>query len=157
MKNQTSRYHYSLFHLTWPVFLEMVLQIMVGSVDQLMMSQFSQVGVTAIGNANQIITFVLLLFNIVSSAALILISQYLGAGKEKKAVQFYSLSLFLNGSASFLLSVLFILAARPLFTAMRVPGEALSDCILYFRIIAVSFFVQALFVTFSAILKAHAL
>ncbi len=55
-----------------------------------MMSQFSQVGVTAIGNANQIITFVLLLFNIVSSAALILISQYLGAGKEKKAVQFYS-------------------------------------------------------------------
>ena len=156
MKNQTSRYHYSLFHLTWPVFLEMVLQIMVGSVDQLMMSQFSQVGVTAIGNANQIITFVLLLFNIVSSAALILISQYLGAGKEKKAVQFYSLSLFLNGSASFLLSVLFILAARPLFTAMRVPGEALSDCILYFRIIAVSFFVQALFVTFSAILKAHA-
>ena len=67
MKNQTSRYHYSLFHLTWPVFLEMVLQIMVGSVDQLMMSQFSQVGVTAIGNANQIITFVLLLFNIVSS------------------------------------------------------------------------------------------
>ena len=84
-------------------------------------------------NANQIITFVLLLFNIVSSAALILISQYLGAGKEKKAVQFYSLSLFLNGSASFLLSVLFILAARPLFTAMRVPGEALSDCILYFR------------------------
>ena len=129
---------------------------MVGSVDQLMMSQFSQVGVTAIGNANQIITFVLLLFNIVSSAALILISQYLGAGKEKKAVQFYSLSLFLNGSASFLLSVLFILAARPLFTAMRVPGEALSDCILYFRIIAVSFFVQALFVTFSAILKAHA-
>ncbi|MFR3819986.1 hypothetical protein NQ487_01940 [Hungatella hathewayi] len=49
MKNQTSRYHYSLFHLTWPVFLEMVLQIMVGSVDQLMMSQFSQVGVTAIG------------------------------------------------------------------------------------------------------------
>ena len=156
MKNQTSRYHYSLFHLTWPVFLEMVLQIMAGSVDQLMMSQFSQVGVTAIGNANQIITFVLLLFNIVSSAALILISQYLGAGKEKKAVQFYSLSLFLNGSASFLLSVLFILAARPLFTAMRVPGEALSDCILYFRIIAVSFFVQALFVTFSAILKAHA-
>lgn len=156
MKNQTSVYHYSLFHLTWPIFLEMVLQIMVGSVDQLMMSQFSQVGVTAIGNANQIVTFVLLLFNIVSSAALILISQYLGAGREKKAVQFYSLSLFLNGGASFLLSVVFILTARPLFTAMRVPQEALADCILYFRIIAVSFFVQALFVTFSAILKAHA-
>lgn len=74
----------SLFSLTWPIFIELGLQVLVGNVDQMMISRYSENSVSAIGNSSQLINLLILLFSIISLAATILISQYRGAGRPDK-------------------------------------------------------------------------
>ena len=75
---------HSLLSMTWPIFIELLLQLLVGNVDQVMLSQYNTTAVAAVGNANQVITILILTFSVISLAATILISQYLGAGDLHK-------------------------------------------------------------------------
>ena len=68
-----------IFRMSVPVFIELLLQMLVGNVDQMMVSRHSQVSVAAIGNANQIMNIIIIVLNVMCAAAGILISQYLGA------------------------------------------------------------------------------
>ena len=73
-----------LLKLTWPVFVELILQMLVGNMDQFMVGQYSQLSVGAIGNANQILNVLIITFSVISTAAMILISQYLGANDRHR-------------------------------------------------------------------------
>ena len=44
-----------LFGPCWPIFIEVFLQLLVGNIDQLMMSHYSPQAVAAVANANQIL------------------------------------------------------------------------------------------------------
>ncbi len=57
-----------MFHLTWPIFIELVLQMLVGNADQIMVSQYSTQSVGAIGNANQITNLLIISFSVISMA-----------------------------------------------------------------------------------------
>ena len=61
VKNAEGTQKLSVFKMTWPIFIEILLQMMVGNVDQFMLSHYSQHSVAAVGNANQIINIVILL------------------------------------------------------------------------------------------------
>ena len=74
-----------LLKLTWPVFVELILQMLVGNMDQFMVGQYSQLSVGAIGNANQILNVLIITFSVISTAAMILISQYLGANDRAES------------------------------------------------------------------------
>ena len=74
----------SLFHYTWPIFIELLLQMLVGNVDQMMMSQVSQNAVAAIGNANQIVNVLIITFSVISLAMTILVTQYFGSGNRER-------------------------------------------------------------------------
>lgn len=50
-----------LLKLTWPVFVELILQMLVGNMDQFMVGQYSQLSVGAIGNANQILNVLIII------------------------------------------------------------------------------------------------
>ena len=82
--------------LVWPVFIELLMQFLVGNVDQMMIASFQQEAVGALSNANQIMSVMLLTFNMVSMATTILVSQYRGAGDEKGLETIYTLSCALN-------------------------------------------------------------
>ena len=45
----------SIWTLSWPIFIEVFLQMLVGNIDQLMMSHYSPQAVAAVANANQIL------------------------------------------------------------------------------------------------------
>ena len=79
----------SLFKLTWPIFIELVLQMLVGNVDQFMMSQYSENSVAAIGNVNTIMNFVTITFSIVTMAITIMVTQYLGSRNKEKVSEIY--------------------------------------------------------------------
>ncbi len=103
----------TLFWMSWPIFIELMLQLLVGNIDQLMLSRFNSTAVAAVGNANQIITVVLLTFNVTSLAATIMISQYRGAQDERSVEQIYTLSLSVNLVLSLVLAVGLIAFAGP--------------------------------------------
>ena len=66
---ETTAAKLSVFKMTWPIFIEILLQMMVGNVDQFMLSHYSQKSVAAVGNANQIINIVIIALSVISMAA----------------------------------------------------------------------------------------
>lgn len=63
-----SRRENNILSLSWPIFIELVLQMLVGNADQIMVGWYNHDLVGAIGNANQIVNLLLIVFR--SSAPL---------------------------------------------------------------------------------------
>lgn len=82
--------------LTIPVFIEMALVMMMGAVDTVMLSRYSDNSVAAVGLDNQLISLVFLVYQFFSMGAAILCAQYLGAGLRKRFVQVVGLALVVN-------------------------------------------------------------
>ena len=70
--------------------------MLVGNIDQLMMSHYSPQAVAAVANANQILNIFIMLIVVMSTATTILIAQYLGARNQSKLSEVCTVSLVLN-------------------------------------------------------------
>ena len=153
---QVAGQEFSLLGLTWPIFIELVLQMLMGNVDQMMISRYSDTAVAAVGNANQIMNTLILTFSVTSLAATILISQYLGAREPDRVQQVYTLATGMNLIISLVIFVGLLLGVDGLFQLMQVPMEARPEARSYLLITTLSLPFQALMLTFSAFLRAHA-
>ena len=78
-RTATGEMQFSLLKMTWPVFIELLLQMLVGNIDQIMLSHYNETAVAAVGNANQIMNTLILTFTVISLAATILFYGILGA------------------------------------------------------------------------------
>ena len=56
----------AIYKLVIPIFLEMFLASLLGTVDTLMIKNYSELSVASIGNANTVLSFLVVLFNICS-------------------------------------------------------------------------------------------
>ncbi|MEG0580202.1 MAG: MATE family efflux transporter, partial [Niameybacter sp.] len=70
--------------------------MLIGNVDQMMISRYSQTAVAAIGNVNQIMNLLIITFNIITMATTIMVAQYLGSNNNKKVSEVYSLATYTN-------------------------------------------------------------
>ncbi|MDF2661891.1 MAG: family efflux transporter, partial [Paenibacillus sp.] len=68
-----------LFRLTWPIFLELLLFLLMGSVDTFMLSRVSDNAVSAVGAANNIIMIAILVLEVIGNGAAIVVAQYIGS------------------------------------------------------------------------------
>ena len=86
----------SVFSLAWPIFFQSLLGIALGYIDTIMLSNYSETAVGAIGNANSVLSFLALAFTVISSATGIMVSQYLGANKKEEMNRIYTIALAFN-------------------------------------------------------------
>lgn len=140
---------YSLFKYTWPIFIEQLLQIFVGNIDQIMLAADSQNSVAAVGNCNTIYTFIIMLFSFTSMALSILVSQYMGSNQHKKVSQVFILSLILNLLFSLLLVGILLPFQSTIFSWMQIPKELLSDTSIYLTIVVCGLPIQSTYQTYS--------
>ena len=75
----------SIFVVTWPIFLEILMLILLGNVDIWMLSQYSDEAIAGVGVANQLLHMSFTIFGFVSAGAAVIISQYIGAQKAEDA------------------------------------------------------------------------
>lgn len=73
--------------ITIPVFIEIALVMLLGAVDTVMLSRYSDNSVAAVGLDNQLMSLVFLVYQFFSMGAAILCAQYIGAGLHKRLVQ----------------------------------------------------------------------
>ena len=73
----------NLARLAVPIFIETLLIMMLGAVDTVMLSQYSDNSVAAVGVVNQLIMFAFLIFEVINIGTSVLCSQYLGARMHK--------------------------------------------------------------------------
>ncbi|SER93835.1 putative efflux protein, MATE family [Salipaludibacillus aurantiacus] len=154
--NQTDRRHkLTLFALTWPIFIEILLHMLMGNADTLMLSQYDDDAVAAVGVSNQIMSVIIVMFGFVATGTTILIAQNLGANNNKKASHIAVVSICTNVIFGFGLSLVLFLYGRQILLAMNLPEELMSTALIYLQIVGGFAFVQALLMTLSAIVKSH--
>lgn len=145
----------TLLSLTWPIFLENLFRMLLGNVNVLMLSRYSDKAVGAVGVANQLISMVLTLYSIVSMGTAIIISQYLGANERKSASKAAVCSLVVNAGLGFLSSVFLSLFSQSLLRLMNLPEELMGYATQYMWIVGGASFLQALIATMSSIARSY--
>ena len=145
-----------LLLLAIPMFMELLLQLIVGYSDQIMMRQY-KTAVAAITNANSILNIVINVFTVFSSAAIILITQYKGSKNEINEKKVYSASFFFNTIVAILISVILLLFGRYFLKLIKCPDEAYKEAVKYLMITGGLIFMQLISITFAALLKANSL
>ena len=141
--------------LTWPIFVELVLQMLVGNADQIMVGWYDPDSVGAIGNANQITNLLILVFSVVCTAAMILISQHLGAGQRENLGRTCTLSLLVNTVFGGAVMVLLLAGCEPIYRSMGVDDLIFQATCASTRIISVGMLLQAIYLTFTAFFRSH--
>lgn len=142
-----------LLRLTLPIFLELVLQLLVGNVDKVMVG--NDYSATAINQANTILDMLAVSLSVLSAASLILISQYKGAQNREKERQVYVLSFYFNLTVSLVIGILLSVLARPVLSAIHVQPEIMDEAVIYLRITGGGLFLQAVMLSLSAYLRSN--
>lgn len=152
MENQDVK-SMSLFKLGWPIFVQCLLSMCLGYIDTIMISNYSSTAVGGLGNANQIMGFLTLAFTIISSAAGVVIAQYLGAKLKEKLSEIYTVSFFFNLTLSLLISFIVYAGCDIIIKIMKVPDSMIPDAKSYMQIVGGFMFLQAIIDLFSQIFR----
>ncbi|WP_017811150.1 MULTISPECIES: MATE family efflux transporter [Paenibacillus] len=146
---------FNLFRLTWPIFLEVFLFMLMGIVDTLMLSDVSDNAVAAVGTSNQVISIAILILEVIGNGAAIVVAQYIGSRKVLEASRITALAITLNLSVGLLLSTTFLLFGGHLMAAMHLQGEILALAESYIAIVGGAIFLQALINTLAAVIRTY--
>ncbi len=147
------RLKHQLKIITIPVFIEIALVMLLGAVDTVMLSRYSDNSVAAVGLDNQLISLVFLVYQFFSMGAAILCAQYIGAGLHKRLVQVVGMALVVNLLLGLTVSAMLFFFAEDLLQLMGLRPELMGDGVVYLRLTGSLSFFQALSLTFSASLR----
>ncbi|MBP6323355.1 MAG: polysaccharide biosynthesis C-terminal domain-containing protein, partial [Fusobacteriaceae bacterium] len=143
----------TLIQLTLPIFLELLLMTVVGNIDIIMVSKFSDKGVGVLGGMSQILYTQSVIFSFISIGTGILISQYVGAKKQEKIFEVIGVSLLLNIIISLILGIIYWYFAHDILAKIKLSEELISIGINYFRVVGGICIFQAVTVTASSALR----
>lgn len=144
-----------MFALTWPIFIEVMLHMLMGNADTLMLSQYSDESVAAVGVSNQILYLVIVMFGFVATGTSILIAQNIGAKNDRSAGEIAVVSLGANFLFGLVLSVILFIFSRPLLNLMDLPPELMEEAHSYLVIVGGFSFIQALIMTIGAVIRSY--
>ena len=145
-----------LLSLTWPIFCESMLFSIIGSVDVLMLSRYSDNAVGAVGVVNQILFLFQVISNIITTGTGILCAQYIGAGKGLKEKQPLVLgALLVNGILGAIFSIGIVIFADPLLGLINMTEELYVHGREYLQIVGGFLFLQMLTMTFTVLIRSH--
>jgi putative MATE family efflux protein len=145
----------TLFALTWPIFIEISLHMLMGNADTLMLSTYSDDAVAAVGVANQLLSIVLVMFGFVAMGTGIVVSQYLGAKENRKAAEVAAVALGVNLLFGLLLSLVMVVFARTFLRWLGLPDELMEYGLEFLRIVGGFSFAVAVLMTASSIVRSH--
>ncbi|MDY3069532.1 MAG: MATE family efflux transporter [Parabacteroides sp.] len=143
-----------LLKLVGPIFLEILLMLMLGVVDTLMLSHYSDNAVAAVGVVNQLLNMVFLLFNITTVGTSVMCALYFGAKDSKSFIQVVGVSLLFNAVIGLIISLALTLGGKQMLVWMDIRDDLMPMALTYMKIVGGFGFFQAISFTASAVLRA---
>ncbi|MCM3488045.1 MATE family efflux transporter [Alkalihalophilus marmarensis] len=153
-KAKTAR-NATLFALTWPIFIEILLHMLMGNADTLMLSQYSDDAVAAVGVSNQLLMVIIVMFGFIATGTSVLVAQHLGANQDEDAGRVATVSIIGNFIFGLFLSLLLFAAGPAILLMMGLPEELLKEATLYLQIVGGFSFIQSVLMTIGAVLRSH--
>ncbi|HSD40012.1 MAG TPA: MATE family efflux transporter [Rhodocyclaceae bacterium] len=143
-----------LYTLSWPIFVEMALSMLIGTLGLWMTGHISAAAVAVFGMSNQLRTVFDRIFRVVSMGTSVVVTQHRGAGDAEGARGLaqagFSCSLWLGALCALLVG------AWPagLLRLLHLPAELMNMAVPFMQIIAVALAIEAINITMFAVLRA---
>lgn len=153
LKNPASAKRY-LFMITWPIFIEVFLQILMKLTDVFMLSFVSDQAVAAIGVVIQLMTFMFVLFNFTAMGAGVVVSQYVGANDKEGVKNTIASAITINLIFGLGVSLFVVLNRHFLLNLFSLEPELYAYASSYALIVGSALFAQAMILTISSLLQA---
>ncbi|KRF05943.1 MATE family efflux transporter [Paenibacillus sp. Soil766] len=144
-----------LFAVTWPIFIDSVLRMMLGTADVFMLSRISDEVTGAVGLANEIIVFCILMFGFVGIGTSVAVAQHLGAGKVKEASRISALAITINLIFGIIVSIALVVFGEPLMHVMHLDPQQIAIAKKYLTIISAFIWIEALSYAISSVLRSN--
>jgi len=141
--------------LFWPTFIELLFFMLMGTVDTLMLSNYSDFAVGAVGNANTLIQMFAVLLLVVANGVAVLVSQYIGAKKQEVAHRVMGSGMIINLIVGFFLASALVLSADLLLNLVNTKIELFQDSKTYLKVISMSLFFVAVSNVITASLRSY--
>ena len=128
----------------WPAFIELLFFMLMGTIDTLMLSNYNDFAVGAVGNANTLINMFAVLVLVISSGVAVLVSQHIGAKQEDEARAVIGTGVFINLFVGIFLASMMYLLGRQLLNVVNTEAIIFNDSLSYLRLMAISLVFVAL-------------
>ncbi len=125
----------TLFQLTWPTYIEFSFLMLMMVADTVMLSQYSDASVAAVGNANRIVFLLTVIVNIISIGVGVVVSQYIGAKKEADSQKALFAGLVGGVFIAVIMALLLQAGANLLLGWINTPALIYRDALSYLRIV----------------------
>nr|WP_216855550.1 MATE family efflux transporter [Paenibacillus alba] len=144
-----------MFAVTWPIFVDSVLRMMLGTADVFMLSRISDQVTGAVGLANEIIVFCILMFGFVGIGTSVAVAQNLGAGRKKEASRISALAITINLIFGIIVSVVLVVFGESLMRLMNLDPGQVDIAKKYLTLIGAFIWVEALSYAISSVLRSN--
>ena len=145
----------SLMALAWPIFVEQLLHIMTGTVDTFMVSHISDNAVAALGTANQIVVFFIIIFSFISIGSSVVMTHHLGAGDREGADHLASTAIGVNTWLGLIASLLVWYFAELMLDVIQLPEELKGYALPFLHLMGGTLFLESINFALSSILRSH--
>ncbi|CAM4052724.1 MATE family efflux transporter [Campylobacter armoricus] len=145
----------SLKHLSMPILLEMFLRYFSLIINTIMVSQYSNFLVGAMGAGNQVADLFIIIFSFLSVGCSVVIAQALGAKDYALARKAIHQSLFLNAMLGFVCGSLILWHGEFLLYLLQIPNELLKDSEIYLHMLGICLFFDAVGIVLAAIVRVY--
>lgn len=144
----------TLIKLTLPIFLELILQVLLGNVDKIMVR--NDLLANAITQANSIIDLLTITISVLTTGSIILISQYKGANDYNREKKIYSIAFYFNLLLGIILGIFMMFFGKAILSLMNVSSDFFNETLTYLYICGGFLFLQSIILTFASFLRGNA-
>ena len=144
----------TLMQLFIPIAFETLFFMLAGMVDTLMLSSVGDAAVGAVGTANTYISIFIMMFNVVSSGMIAVMTQYIGAERVGVAYQAKQLGSLFNAILGIGLSLILFFFTGNILDIVGVAPLLMEHAKTYLQIVGSFCFLNALTPIFSSYLRA---
>lgn len=95
--------------------------MLMGNADTLMLSQYSDNSVAAVGVANQILNILIVMFGFIATGTIVLITQNVGAGNSRSALEISQVSIAANLVLGLIIGAAVIAFSENMLMMMNIP------------------------------------
>ena len=143
----------TLTQLSVPICLETLFYMLSGMVDTLMLSSVSDQAVGAVGTANTYIGVFIIMFGVISSGMVAVMSQNIGAGRPGIAYQARQLGMIFNAVIGILMSAVLAVFSGGILRMVSIAPALFEPAETYLKIVGGTCFLNALIPIFSSYLR----
>lgn len=143
----------NLTQLFVPICFETLFYMLSGMVDTLMLSSVSDQAVGAVGTANTYINVFIIMFGVISSGMVAVMTQNIGAGRPGVAYQARQLGLAFNAIVGILMSVFLAFFSGTILQVVSIAPALYEPAQTYLRIVGGACFLNALIPIFASYLR----